>query len=119
MPGLGAPVEEGGCGFDYRLAMGVPDCWFKLSNDIRDEDWDMGWLWHELTNRRREERTVSYVESHDQALVGGKTFIFELVGRRHVRGHAPRGREPCDRPRDGAAQDGAAGDAGHALATAT
>ena len=80
IPGLGSPVSEGGCGFDYRLAMGVPDCWFKLSNDTRDEDWEIGWLWHELTNRRREERTVSYVESHDQALVGGKTFFFELAG---------------------------------------
>jgi 1,4-alpha-glucan branching enzyme len=80
MTGLVAPVADGGCGFDYRLAMGVPDCWFKLSNDIRDEEWDIGWLWHELTNRRREERTVSYVESHDQALVGGKSFFFELAG---------------------------------------
>ncbi|MFT4549326.1 MAG: 1,4-alpha-glucan branching enzyme, partial [Verrucomicrobiales bacterium] len=80
MPGLVAPQEEGGCGFDYRLAMGVPDCWFKLSNDMEDEDWDMGWLWHELTNRRSEESTISYVESHDQALVGGKTFFFELAG---------------------------------------
>ena len=80
MPGLAAPVEDGGCGFDYRLAMGVPDCWFKLVNDVRDEDWNMGFLWHELTNRRAEERTISYAESHDQALVGGKTLMFELVG---------------------------------------
>jgi 1,4-alpha-glucan branching enzyme len=79
MPGLGAPVEEGGCGFDYRLAMGIPDCWFKLVNDTRDDDWNLDWLWHELTNRRADERTVSYAESHDQALVGGKTLIFELM----------------------------------------
>ena len=31
MPGLAAPSADGGCGFDYRLAMGVPDCWFKLA----------------------------------------------------------------------------------------
>lgn len=80
MPGLAAPVEEGGCGFDYRLAMGVADCWFKLVNDLPDEDWDMGYLWAELTNRRADERTIGYVESHDQALVGGKTLIFSLVG---------------------------------------
>lgn len=79
MPGLAAPIEEGGCGFDYRLAMGVPDCWFKLVNDVRDEDWRMGYLWHELTNRRADERTISYAESHDQALVGGKTLMFSLV----------------------------------------
>lgn len=79
MPGLGASPAEGGCGFDYRLAMGVPDCWFKLANDVPDERWDMDFLWRELTSRRAEERTVSYVESHDQALVGGKSMIFELI----------------------------------------
>ncbi|MEA2068304.1 MAG: alpha amylase C-terminal domain-containing protein [Verrucomicrobiota bacterium] len=81
MPGLAAPGEEGGCGFDYRLAMGVPDLWFKLVNDTPDEDWNMGGLYHELTNHRAEEQVISYVESHDQALVGGKTFIFELIDK--------------------------------------
>ena len=33
-----------------------------------------------LTDHRPEERTISYVESHDQALVGGKTFFFETMG---------------------------------------
>ena len=79
MPGLGAPVADGGCGFDYRLAMGVPDRWFKLVNDTTDEHWHLDGLWNELTNRRGEERTISYAESHDQALVGGKTLIFELI----------------------------------------
>ncbi len=81
MPGLGAPQEEGGCGFDYRLAMGVPDCWFKLANDTPDEEWNMAWLYHELTSHRADEQVISYVESHDQALVGGKTFIFELIDK--------------------------------------
>ncbi|MBN2302674.1 MAG: alpha amylase C-terminal domain-containing protein, partial [Lentisphaerae bacterium] len=79
MPGLAAPAEDGGCGFDYRLAMGVPDCWFKLVNDVPDENWNMEYLWHELVNRRAEEKTISYPESHDQALVGGKTLIFEMA----------------------------------------
>jgi 1,4-alpha-glucan branching enzyme len=79
MPGLAAPIGDGGCGFDYRLAMGVPDCWFKLINDVQDDHWNMEYLWHELTNRRDDERTISYAESHDQALVGGKTIMFELV----------------------------------------
>ncbi|MDF7825054.1 alpha amylase C-terminal domain-containing protein [Pontiellaceae bacterium B12227] len=79
MPGLAAPGNEGGCGFDYRLAMGVPDLWFKLANDTPDEEWNMSGLYHELTNHRGEEQVISYVESHDQALVGGKTFIFELI----------------------------------------
>ncbi len=81
MPGLGAPQKQGGCGFDYRLAMGAPDCWFKLSNDVPDEEWNMSWLYHELTSHRADEQVISYVESHDQALVGGKTFIFELIDK--------------------------------------
>ncbi len=80
MPGLGAPLAAGGVGFDYRLAMGVTDYWFKLF-DRRDEDWSMHGLFHELSNRRRDERTISYVECHDQAIVGGQTAIFRLAGR--------------------------------------
>ncbi|MBO4619374.1 MAG: alpha amylase C-terminal domain-containing protein [Victivallales bacterium] len=79
MPGLGMPVADGGMGFDYRLAMGVTDFWFKLL-DQPDEAWDLGTLWHELTNRRQEEKTISYVECHDQAIVGGQTFLFRAVG---------------------------------------
>ena len=79
MPGCAASLSDCGMGFDYRMAMGVPDYWFKLAEKVRDEDWNMHGLWHELTNRRREEKVVSYVESHDQALVGGKTFFFQLA----------------------------------------
>lgn len=81
LPGLSASEKEGGCGFDLRLAMGIPDTWFKLANDIPDEAWNLGWLYHELTTHRPEEHTLSYLESHDQALVGGKTFIFELIDK--------------------------------------
>ena len=81
LPGLGASEKEGGCGFNFRLAMGIPDTWFKLANDIPDEAWNLGWLYHELTTHRPEEHTLSYLESHDQALVGGKTFIFELIDK--------------------------------------
>ena len=80
MPGLALAPEDGGVGFDYRFAMGVPDYWIKLTKDTQDEDWPMGHLWYELTNRRSEERTISYAESHDQALVGDQTLIFRLVG---------------------------------------
>ena len=79
MPGVAAPITDFGAGFDYRMAMGVPECWFRLVRDVRDEDWSIGYLWHELTNRRADEQTVNYVESHDQALVGGKTLFFQLV----------------------------------------
>jgi 1,4-alpha-glucan branching enzyme len=79
MPGLALAAEAGGIGFDYRFAMGVPDLWIKLIKEVRDEDWPLGHLWHELTNRRAEEATISYAESHDQALVGDKTIAFRLM----------------------------------------
>lgn len=78
-PGLAAPYTAGGVGFDYRLSMGVPDLWIKMLKEQRDEDWDLGHLWHELTAHRPEEHTISYVESHDQALVGDKTLLFRLL----------------------------------------
>ena len=81
MPGLANKIEDGGLGFDYRMAMGVPDFWIKLIKDQKDEDWDVGQIFHELTNRRAEEKTVSYAESHDQALVGDKTIIFRLLDK--------------------------------------
>lgn len=79
MPGLCRPTEEGGLGFSYRLAMGIPDYWIKLLKHSRDEDWDMGELWGVLANRRRGEATIAYAESHDQALVGDKTLAFWLM----------------------------------------
>ena len=80
-PGLAAPVSAGGIGFDYRLSMGVPDLWIKTLKEKRDEDWDLGNLFHELTAHRPEEKTISYAESHDQALVGDKTLIFRLIDK--------------------------------------
>lgn len=80
MPALARAQEDGGLGFDYRFAMGVPDNWIKLTKDTRDEDWPMDGLWFELNNRRPDEKTISYAESHDQALVGDQTLIFRLIG---------------------------------------
>ena len=80
MPGLAAAPSNGGIGFDYRFAMGVPDYWIRLVKDTKDENWPMGHLWYELTNRRSEEKTISYAESHDQALVGDQSLIFRLIG---------------------------------------
>ena len=80
MPGLAMPEKEGGFGFDYRFAMGIPDYWIKLIKEVPDEHWPMGHLWYELTNRRHDEKTISYAESHDQALVGDQSLIFRLIG---------------------------------------
>jgi 1,4-alpha-glucan branching enzyme len=81
MPGLGASIDHGGIGFDYRLAMGIPDFWIKLLKETSDEDWNMDHIWHELNNLRDDERSISYAESHDQALVGDKTIIFWLIDK--------------------------------------
>ena len=79
MPGLAVPVADGGMGFDYRMAMGIPDYWIKTLKEKKDEDWHPTSIFWELTNRRADEKTISYVESHDQALVGDKTVIFRLI----------------------------------------
>lgn len=79
MPGLAAPVENGGYGFDYRMAMNIPDYWIKTIKEKVDEDWKPSSLYWEVTNRRADEKTISYAESHDQALVGDKTIIFRLI----------------------------------------
>ena len=79
MPGLAAPFHDGGMGFDFRLSMGVADLWIKWLKERPDETWDMGELYHELTNKRADEHTIGYAESHDQALVGDKTLIFRMI----------------------------------------
>lgn len=79
MPGLAVPVKDGGYGFDYRMAMNIPDFWIKIIKEKKDEDWHPSSIWWETTNRRADEKTISYAESHDQALVGDKTIIFRLI----------------------------------------
>ncbi|XP_073996402.1 1,4-alpha-glucan-branching enzyme [Rhodnius prolixus] len=81
MPGLCRPTEEAGVGFDYRLAMAIPDKWIELLKTKRDEDWNVGNIVHTLSNRRWLEKNIAYCESHDQALVGDKTIAFWLMDK--------------------------------------
>jgi len=81
MPGLASAVEDGGIGFDYRLGMGIPDFWIKYLKDFTDEQWSMGEIWQVLNDRLPYVKTVSYCESHDQALVGDKTIAFRLMDK--------------------------------------
>lgn len=81
MVGLARQVEEGGIGFDYRLAMGIPDYWIKILKERSDEQWNLGEIFHTLLNRRPGEKHIGYVESHDQALVGDKTVAFRLMDK--------------------------------------
>ncbi|CAM6098956.1 unnamed protein product [Calypogeia fissa] len=79
MPTLGRAVSEGGVGFDYRLAMAIPDKWIQYLKERKDEDWQMGDIMYTLLNRRYTEKCVGYAESHDQSMVGDKTFAFLLM----------------------------------------
>ena len=79
MPGLAAKYEDGGFGFDYRMAMNIPDYWIKTIKEQSDEEWKPSSIFWEVKNRRADEKTISYCESHDQALVGDKTIIFRLI----------------------------------------
>ncbi|MFC3880687.1 alpha-amylase family glycosyl hydrolase [Algoriphagus namhaensis] len=81
MPGLCREIKDGGIGFDFRLAMGIPDYWIKTLKHKLDEQWDMFELWHELTNRPKKEKSIAYAESHDQALVGDKSIAFWLMDK--------------------------------------
>ena len=79
MPGLAAKFKDGGYGFDYRLAMNIPDYWIRTIKEKKDEVWKPSSIFWEVKNRRADEKTISYCESHDQALVGDKTIIFRLI----------------------------------------
>lgn len=81
MPGLCRPTKDGGLGFDYRLAMGVPDYWIKILKHKQDEEWNLDEIYGTLLNRRYGEKTIAYAESHDQALVGDKTLAFWLMDK--------------------------------------
>lgn len=79
MPGMAAPINEGGIGFSYRMSMGIADSWIKWIKELKDEDWNVCDMYYQLTNKRRDEKTISYAECHDQAMVGDKTIIFRLL----------------------------------------
>jgi len=81
LPGLAAPIDHGGLGFNYRMSLGVPDYWIKLIKEKSDETWEVGDIFYQVTAHRLDEKVVSYSESHDQALVGDKTIIFRLIDK--------------------------------------
>ena len=81
MAGLAAPIEQGGVGFDFRMSMGVADNWIKWIKELSDDQWSMGEMWWQLTNKRDDEKTISYAECHDQAMVGDKTIAFRLMDK--------------------------------------
>jgi len=81
MPGLTVDIDGGGIGFDFRLGMGIPDFWIKLLKEVPDENWSIPEMWKVLNDRLPYVNTISYCESHDQALVGDKTIAFRLMDK--------------------------------------
>lgn len=81
MPGICAPIKDGGIGFDYRLGMGLPDFWIKVLKDQPEEMWNMNEFFFTMTNRLCDVKTIAYAESHDQAMVGDKTIAFRLMDK--------------------------------------
>lgn len=81
MPGIASPFEDGGVGFDFRMSMGVADNWIKVIKEQADENWNVSDIYYQLISKREDEHTISYAESHDQAMVGDKTIIFRLIDK--------------------------------------
>ena len=81
MPGVAVSLSDGGIGFDYRLAMAIPDFWIRYLEDVPDEKWDLWEIWNILLNRLPGIKTVAYCESHDQALVGDRTIAFRMMDK--------------------------------------
>ncbi|EDS89181.1 1,4-alpha-glucan branching enzyme, putative [Entamoeba histolytica HM-1:IMSS] len=79
--GLCRTFEDGGIGFDYRLAMSCPDLWIEYLKTKKDEDWNVNHIGFVLNNRRWKEKAIAYAECHDQALVGDKTISFWLMDK--------------------------------------
>jgi len=63
------------------MSMGIADFWCKTIKELQDEQWHVGEIYFRLTDKRNEEQTISYAESHDQSLVGDKAIIFRLIDK--------------------------------------
>uniref|UniRef100_A0A9L0ISQ7 1,4-alpha-glucan branching enzyme n=1 Tax=Equus asinus TaxID=9793 RepID=A0A9L0ISQ7_EQUAS len=74
MPALCSPISQGGGGFDYRLAMAIPDKWIQVRLYVIKEDCTHGAKMLTATLK-----CIAYAESHDQALVGDKSLAFWLM----------------------------------------
>ncbi len=65
--------------------MSIPDKWIQILKDIPDEHWNLGNILYTLTNRRYNEKHISYAESHDQSIVGDKTLSMWLFNRVNIK----------------------------------
>ena len=60
--------------------MGIPEMWIRTLQESDDHQWSLDDIVKALQNRRRTEKTIAYVECHDQCMVGGITLVFRLMG---------------------------------------
>jgi 1,4-alpha-glucan branching enzyme len=60
--------------------MGLPDFFESMAKNVMQVGITPSRIWEALVSRRFDERHVGYVESHDQAIVGGQSLIFRLLG---------------------------------------
>ena len=77
MPGIADPLDAGGVGFDFRVAMGVPTLWHAELKK-RDEEWVVQHLWNEL--ERRTGKTIATVENHVAVYDGREPIMKQMVG---------------------------------------
>nr|XP_002126483.1 1,4-alpha-glucan-branching enzyme-like isoform X1 [Ciona intestinalis] len=80
LPCITRLVSEGGLGFDYKMAMDIPEKWMKLISNTRDEDWCMEYIQNFLTNQRPGEKRIAYVENHEQNEASLMTLSRNLIG---------------------------------------
>jgi 1,4-alpha-glucan branching enzyme len=92
--------------------MGVPDYWIKIIKEKKDEEWNLGELFHTLLNRRfRRENTLVTAESttstgrrqDDRVSTDGASTMYWQMSREAeslVRSDSPRRRAAQDDPAD-------------------
>ncbi|CAJ1461158.1 unnamed protein product [Effrenium voratum] len=79
MPTLCRPVEDGGFGFDYCMAVQVPGLWTKMLQEQHDEAWSVSRMVKHLQKKRFKEPCIVYAECHEQA-IEGRTLASCLMG---------------------------------------
>lgn len=95
LPRLCSPYEDGGLGFDYRQQPGIAEYFQSIFEKHTPHNqkyikFDLNDLTHRLQNRRHDEKTIIYMESHDQQIMGHKTFAFHLMGDMMYRANMDR-----------------------------
>ncbi|KAJ4894130.1 hypothetical protein Rs2_20924 [Raphanus sativus] len=80
-PGLCEPVSQGGLGFDYYVNLSATEMWVSLLDSVPDSEWSMSKIVSTLVaNKEYTDKMLSYAESHNQSISGGRSFAEILLG---------------------------------------